>query len=134
MNENGKIVIHRFESTLLRLNALKDPYVREVIVYLPPNYQKSKSKEYLSIILLPSFGSNARALLNIDPLGENIEQRLNRLIRRKYIGPTIVVIPDCFTRFGGNQYINSTATGMYESYIIKEIVPFIRAEYNYSHL
>ncbi|MGB8100529.1 MAG: alpha/beta hydrolase-fold protein [Nitrososphaeraceae archaeon] len=134
MNENGKIVIHRFESTLLRSNALKDPYVRDVIVYLPPNYQKSKSKEYLSIILLPSFGSNARALLNIDPLGENIEQRLNRLIRRKYIGPTIVVIPDCFTRFGGNQYINSTATGMYESYIIKEIVPFIRAEYNYSHL
>jgi len=46
----------------------------------------------------------------------------------------IVVIPDCFTRFGGNQYINSTATGMYESYITKEIVPFIRTEYTYSRL
>jgi enterochelin esterase-like enzyme len=134
MNENGMIVIHRFESSLLRSNALKDPYVRDVIVYLPPNYRKSKSKEYLTVILLPSFGSNARALLNIDPLGENIEQRLNRLMKRKYIGPMIVVIPDCFTKFGGNQYIDSTATGMYESYIIKEIVPFIQREYNCSHL
>ena len=134
MNENGKIVVHKFESSLLRSNALKDPFVRDVIVYLPPNYQKSKTEEYLSVILLPSFGSNARALLNIDPLGENIEQRLNRLIRRKRIGPMIVVIPDCFTRFGGNQYINSTATGMYESYITKEIVPFIRTEYTYSRL
>ena len=128
MNENGKIVVHKFESYLLRSNALKDPFVRDVIVYLPPNYQKSKTEKYLSVILLPSFGSNARALLNIDPLGENIEQRLNRLIRRKRIDPMIVVIPDCFTRFGGNQYINSTATGMYESYITKEIVPFIRTE------
>jgi len=134
MNENGIIVIHRFESSLLRSNALKDPYVRDVIVYLPPNYRKSKSKEYLTVILLPSFGSNARALLNIDPLGENIEQRLNRLMKRKYIGPMIVVIPDCFTKFGGNQYIDSTATGMYESYIIKEIVPFVQREYNCSHL
>ncbi|MDQ5868988.1 MAG: esterase family protein [Thermoproteota archaeon] len=134
MNENGIIVTHRFESSLLRSNALKDPYVRDVIVYLPPNYRKSKSKEYLTVILLPSFGSNARALLNIDPLGENIEQRLNRLMKRKYIGPMIVVIPDCFTKFGGNQYIDSTATGMYESYIIKEIVPFIQREYNCSHL
>jgi enterochelin esterase family protein len=37
----------------------------------------------------------------------------------------IVVMPDCFTRFGGSQYINSTATGRYEDYLVSEIVPFV---------
>ncbi len=64
-------------------------------------------------------------LLNADPLGENIEDRMNRLISEKKCGPMILVLLDCFTRFGGNQYINSSATGRYEDYIIKEIVPFI---------
>jgi len=42
----------------------------------------------------------------------------------------ILVIPDCFTKFGGNQYINSTATGRYEDYIVNEIIPFIQNNYN----
>lgn len=37
----------------------------------------------------------------------------------------IAVMPDCFTYFGGSQYINSTATGRYEDYITQEIVPFV---------
>ena len=37
----------------------------------------------------------------------------------------IAVMPDCFTHFGGSQYINSTATGNYEDYYMKEIVPFV---------
>src|SRR5688500_13562749 len=37
----------------------------------------------------------------------------------------IAVLPDCFTYYGGSQYINSTATGRYEDYLTQEIVPFI---------
>jgi enterochelin esterase family protein len=37
----------------------------------------------------------------------------------------IVVLPDCFTKYGGSQYINSTATGNYEDYITDEIVLFV---------
>ena len=46
--------------------------------------------------------------------------------------PMILVLVDCFTKFGGNQYINSSATGMYEDYIVKEIMPFIDRKYNIS--
>jgi enterochelin esterase family protein len=37
----------------------------------------------------------------------------------------IAVLPNCFTYYGGAQYINSTATGNYEDYLTREIVPFI---------
>src|SRR5262249_4842635 len=43
--------------------------------------------------------------------------------------PVIVVLPDCFTRFGGSQYLNSSATGRYEDYIVEEIVPFVDSRY-----
>jgi enterochelin esterase-like enzyme len=82
--------------------------------------------------MLAGFGGNGRSLLNYDPLGEDIESRMNRLISEGKCGPMILVMVDCFTKFGGNQYINSSATGMYEDYIIQEIVPFVDQCYNTS--
>ena len=128
----GRIITHIHESTILRSNPLNDPYVREVIVYVPPNYSQSHSNGYPAAIGLSGFAGNGRTFLNFDPLGENIEERMNRLIADGKLGPMILVIPDCFTKFGGNQYINSTATGKYEDYIVNEIVPFIHSNYNIS--
>src|SRR5262249_2780752 len=40
----------------------------------------------------------------------------------------IVAAPDCFTRVGGCQYINSTAIGRYEDYLLHEVMPFVEAQ------
>ena len=128
----GKIIVHRYESRILKSNPLKDPYIRDVIMYLPPGYSQSYSKGYVTVFGLVGFGGQGRSLLNADPFGENIEQRMNRLISSKKCGPMILVLVDCFTRFGGNQYINSSATGRYEDYMVKEIVPFVDKNYNTS--
>jgi enterochelin esterase family protein len=45
------------------------------------------------------------------------------------MGPVIAVLPDCFTIFGGAQYINSSALGRYEDYLVEEIVPYVDATY-----
>jgi len=58
---------------------------------------------------------------------------MNRLIFEKKCGPMVLVLVDCFTKFGGSQYINSTATGMYEDYITDEIVRFVDENYNISN-
>ena len=126
----GKIVTHRYASKVLKSNPLKDPYVRDVLVYLPPEYTQSNSKGYIAAFGLVGFGGQGKMLLNADPFAENIENRMNRLILERKCGPMILVLLDCFTRFGGNQYINSSATGRYEDYIIDEIVPFIDKNYN----
>lgn len=50
---------------------------------------------------------------------------MDRLIASETIKPMIAVMPNCFTYYGGAQYINSSATGNYEDYLTQEIVPFI---------
>ena len=124
--------MHSHESAILRSNPLNDPHTRDIIVYLPPEYSRSYSKGYITVFVLAGFGGNGSSILNIDPLGENIESRMNRLISDGKCGPMILVLVDCFTRFGGNQYMNSSATGRYEDYITQEIVPFIDQNYNTS--
>lgn len=126
----GKVVIHRYESKVLKSNPLKDPYVRELVIYLPPGYRQSDSAGYVTVYGLVGFGGQGKMMLNVDPFTETIEDRMNRLISHGKCGPMILVLMDCFTRFGGNQYINSSATGRYEDYIIKEIVPFVDKSYN----
>src|SRR5207244_311003 len=37
----------------------------------------------------------------------------------------ILVMPDCFTRFGGSQYVDSAATGRYETHLVDELVPWV---------
>ncbi|HKW04932.1 MAG TPA: alpha/beta hydrolase-fold protein [Nitrososphaerales archaeon] len=126
----GKIIVHKFESKILKTNPLKDPFVRDLIVYLPPGYKQSESSGYVCAYGLTGFGGTGRMMLNIDPFSETMEQRMNRLISNKSCGPMILVLVDCFTKFGGNQYINSSATGRYEDYIVDELVPFIDENYN----
>ena len=45
------------------------------------------------------------------------------------MGPVIIVMPDCFTALGGNQYLNSSAIGRYADYLTRELVPFVDREF-----
>src|SRR4029079_16144798 len=96
-------------------------------VYLPPEYD-TKTR-YPSVYLLAGFTGRGTMMLNESAWDENIQQRLDRLIATKAIQPMVVVLPDCFTRYGGSQYINSEGTGLYEDYFIKELVPYVDANF-----
>jgi S-formylglutathione hydrolase FrmB len=120
----SEVVVLRHTSNVLKNNPLNDPYIRNVIVYLPPSY-KSSGKKYPVVHLIAGFTGFGAMNMNISAYSENIQQRLDRLIKSKKIREMIVVMPDCFTKYGGSQYVNSAATGRYEDYMIKEIVPFI---------
>ena len=111
-------------SRVLKNNPLKDPYKRELLIYFPPSYRKS-NKRYPVVYLIAGFTGFGKMNMNLSAYSENIQQRLDRLIRTKKIEEMIVVMPDCFTKYGGSQYVNSAATGKYEDYLIKEIVPYI---------
>lgn len=62
--------------------------------------------------------------------GENLSQRLDRLIGSGEMEPAVVVIPDCYTSLGGNQYVNSPAVGNYADYLVRELVPLVSSEFN----
>src|SRR5262245_6406930 len=124
-SSGGRVVVHRVESQVLRGNALGDPADRDLHVYLPPDHDPAKP--YPALLGLAGFTGTGGMFFNLDPLGEDLRRRLDRLIGSGACPPVIVVAPDGFTRVGGNQYINSTATGRYEDYLVDEIVPFVNA-------
>lgn len=122
----GEVKFIRHESEVLKGNPLGDPYIRDVIVYLPPGYETSGAN-YPTVYCLSGFGGDGLSHLNRTPLKPNMPERMDRLIAAGKIRPMIMVMPDCFTYYGGSQYINSTATGNYEDYLTQEIVPFVDA-------
>ena len=120
----GTIKCLRNESEILRGNPLGDPHVRDLFVYVPPGYDENE-ENYPSVYCLSGFTGRGKMLLNDSAFTPNLAQRLDRLIDAGTIRPMIVVMPDCFTYFGGSQYINSSATGDYENYLAQEIVAFV---------
>jgi len=128
---SGEIVVETFDSKVLKGNALGDPTQREVAIYLPPRHDPAK--RYPAAYGIVGYTGTGRSLLNVDPLGEDLKHRLDRLIRTGKMGPMLVPMIDCFTRVGGNQYINSTATGRYDDYLVEEVIPFVESRYRVSH-
>jgi enterochelin esterase-like enzyme len=113
-----------YDSELLRNNPLGDPSEREVLVYLPAGYDQMD--EPLPVFWhLAAYTNSGASIGNWRNIGENLVQRLDRLIGEGSIGPVIVVAPDCFTSLGGNQYVDSPAVGSYASHIHDELIPFI---------
>ena len=117
------------ESEVLRGNPLGDPATRELFVYLPPGYETDEARRFPVVYCLTGFTGRGQMLLNTQPFTPNLAERMDHLIAKGTVAEMIVVMPDCFTRLGGSQYINSTATGRYEDYLVEEIVPFVDARF-----
>src|SRR6185436_18257101 len=120
------VEILEFESRVLRGNPLGDPPLRRTPVYLPPSYPRQR---YPVLFMLTGFTGFGEMMVQRQAWSESLPERLDRLIRTKKMGEAIVVMPDCFTRLGGSQYVNSSATGRYEDHVVRELVPYIDARY-----
>ena len=112
-------------------NPMRDPVERRVPVVIPPGYEDGGGKDaYPTVYFLAGFAGGGSFTLGRSIWSETIPQRVERLMRSGEIAPMIFVIPDCITRLGGSQYINSEATGRYEDHIVEDVVPFIDAHYS----
>jgi len=123
----GRVENHRFTSQVLRGNPWGDPVERDLPVYVPP----SGRTDGLPLLVLLSGFTGAGWMHFQRPLylRNTIPSRLDRLIRQKLSSEAVMVGPDCLTTLGGSQYLNSSATGRYEDYVVEEVVPFVRERY-----
>jgi enterochelin esterase family protein len=119
----GRVEVHEFESRVLAGNPAGDPHARRVPVWLPPSYDAERARRYPVLFVLTGFGGRGRMLLNDNPWSPSLDDRLDRLVTAG-CGEMIVVMPDCCTRFGGSQYLNSAATGRYADHLLDELVPW----------
>jgi enterochelin esterase-like enzyme len=125
---SSQVIVESFESAVLRGNPLGDPHVRRVPVYLPPGYEAG-SDRYPVLYALSGYTGSGLRMLNTEAWSETLPERLDRLILGGRVRPMIVVMPDGFTKYGGSQYINSSATGRYEDHLVEELVPFVDRKY-----
>jgi len=120
----GQVVMERFESAVLAGNPAGDPHVRTVPVYLPPSHQVDAARRFPVIFVLASFSGRGRMLLNDDPWSPPLDERMDTLVAAG-CPEAILVMPDCFTRFGGSQYLDSSATGRYGTHVAEELVAWV---------
>ncbi|MDQ3748885.1 MAG: alpha/beta hydrolase-fold protein, partial [Acidobacteriota bacterium] len=121
--KQGTVKILKHESQILKGNPLGDKHVRDLYVYLPPDYE-TNDKKFPVVYCLTGFTGRGKMFLNDHAFAPNLAERMDKLIGEETIKPMIAVLPDCFTYYGGSQYINSSATGNYEDYLTQEIIEF----------
>lgn len=115
------------DSDVLKSNMLGDPTLREVDVYLPPGYAAEQGLPLLvDLVGFTGSGLSHTAFRNF---GENVPERVDRLIAEGKMPPVVIAFPDCFTRLGGNQYINSAAMGRWEDFLIDEMLPAVERRF-----
>jgi enterochelin esterase-like enzyme len=120
--------VHRLwlDSKVLAGNLLGDPTNRIIDVYVPHG-QTGKGLPLL--VDLVGFTAGGPAHTNWKNFLENVPERLDRLIASGAMPPCVAAFPDCFTKLGGNQYINSAGTGRWADFLIQEMTPFVEQKY-----
>ena len=69
----------RHESEVLKENPLGDPHVRDLYVYLPPDYN-NRNERYPTVFCLTGFTGRGKMLLNDNAFSPNIAERMDKLI------------------------------------------------------
>src|SRR5882724_368146 len=123
----GSVSRVTIESQALKNNMLGDPSLRVVDVYVPAGHD---GQGLPLLVDLAGFTGSGLSHTNWAGFRENLPERLDRLIGEQRMPPVVVAFPDCFTRLGGNQYINSAAMGAWTDFLIQEAVPFVEKEFH----
>ena len=122
----GSVSRVTIESQALKSNMLGDPSVRVVDVYVPAGHD---GQGLPLLVNLVGFTSSGLSQTNWAGFHENLPERLDRLIGEQRMPPVVVAFPDCFTRLGGNQYINSASMGAWEDFLLREMLPAIEQRF-----
>ncbi|MCP3914265.1 MAG: esterase family protein [bacterium] len=124
----GRLELRPFESEALRDNPLGDPHVREVPVYVP---RAAEDGTRLPVVfLLAGFTGRGQSMLETHPWRRGVVSEYDRALARGEAPPAILVLPDAFTRYGGSQYVDSSAVGRYAEYVGVELPAFVDAHYS----
>ena len=120
--------VHRrtIDSKVLSEKTLGDPTQRLVDIYVPHGHD---GKGLPLLVDVVGFTAGGPAHTNWKNFGENMPERLDRLIAAGAMPPCVVAFPDCFTKLGGNQYINSAGVGRWADFLMEEAVTSVEREF-----
>jgi enterochelin esterase-like enzyme len=116
-----RIKIH---GTALEGNLEGDAVDRDVLVFLPPSYDKQKSRRYPVVYALHGYSIGAEQWSKEIHVPQTIEGAFAQGAKEM-----IVVLPDSKTVHNGSMYSSSVTTGDFENFIARDVVAYIDAHY-----
>ena len=125
----GRFDALEIESVVLRDNPLGDPHVRPLWVYVPPAYDTEPDRRFPTIYLIQGMTGQVDMWWNRTAFRPTTPERIDRLFGEEDCPPALVVLADCWTSYGGAQFIDSPGTGRYCEYLCDEVVSFVDARY-----
>jgi len=114
----------KIHGTALEGNLEGDAVDRDVIVFLPPSYQKDKKRRYPVVYALHGYSIGAEQWTHEVHVPQTIEGAF-----AKGSQEMIVVLPDSKTIYNGSMYSSSVTTGDFEKFIGHDVVSYIDAHY-----
>jgi hypothetical protein len=121
----GRFEQLEIESEVLRDNPLGDPSTRPIWVYTPPAYDDELDRRYPAIYVIQGFTGQVDMWWNRDAFRRNFPEELDAVFATGEAPPAIVVLVDCWTSYGGSQYLNSPGTGRYLDHLCDEVIAFV---------
>jgi S-formylglutathione hydrolase FrmB len=116
-----RIKIH---GTALEGNLEGDAIDRDVIVFLPPSYQREMKRRYPVVYALHGYSIGAEQWAHEIHVPQTIEGAFALGSQEM-----IVVLPDSKTIYNGSMYSSSQTTGDFEQFIYRDVVAYIDAHY-----
>lgn len=124
--DGSRVVVRHLRSDSLSHSVAGTDPVREFAVYLPAGYDESSAQRYPVIYFLPNPFENS---YRFDFDHRDFQGLLDRAIADGVIKKFILVAVDMNTPLGSSWYVNSPVTGDWEDFMVKELVPYIDANF-----
>lgn len=131
--QEGRLVREKLHAAALEKTVTGESPDRNVSVYLPPSYDASPNKRYPVVYLLHGITDTDETWISPwtksgDPW-QTIPGVMNRGISEKRFGEMIIIMPDENTKWGGSFYTNSSITGNWEDFTVKDLVSYVDSKY-----
>ena len=120
----GTLVDRKIHSDNLTHNLIGVDPTRNLTIYLPPGYNTS-TQLYPVIYFLPNPFGGHRNIFD----QHHAAELFDRAIAANQIGKFILVSVDMRTPLGSTWYVNSPVTGNWQDFYIRELVPYIDANF-----
>jgi enterochelin esterase-like enzyme len=101
-----------------------DAIDRDAIIFLPPSYNRSRTRRYPVVYALHGYSIGAEQWTHEIHVPQTIEGAF-----AKGAQEAIVVLPDSKTVHNGSMYSSSVTTGDFENYVARDVVSYIDAHY-----
>jgi S-formylglutathione hydrolase len=128
----GRVETVQVHGKSLDGNLSGEPADREVSIYLPPSYDRERSKRYPVVILLHGYsltnkywiGGTGQGFGSIDVPGA-----MDRDIAASKSREMILVMPDGNSKYDGSMYSSSVTSGDWEGFIAEDLVAYVDGHY-----